>query len=393
MSIELWVATGQPYSVEAVVDWARQRGLHATVERGRVVIGVLNADMADASIEVFGPSPATRDSDELLAEVVPEPRWLVQIGVEDDRRADLLELVTDLADHLAATFKGAVYSPQLNEIVTDYVSRQTKLTKRGAGTSNRPAGKRVDSLSLLFVFSADRAEAMPLELLPLIGELTPELMPERYGAPPNERRFEGSSALNDFVAAWKERLTVDADTAPALYWACADPMFGGHLFRSPDDGKPEGVKAMTEVLLSLDGTAAEMDSSTRERYVELFRTIATRLGPVYGEGYLERDLLLTKHELVVDRNESIDRRPIGPWFYGVPPTPTWLAWFGRGYRELLGGALVGHYVAEVDGGFLIRRGERPLDRRQLPDRAPIPEQFVVRELDEFTLLPAHLIPS
>ena len=68
---------------------------------------------------------------------------------------------------------------------------------------------------------------------------------------------------------------------------------------------------------------------------------------------------------------------------GLPASPTWLAWFGKPYVDLVRPSVEGHVTAEVDGGLLVRLGPEPMNADQLAARfPPLPTSLIAHKIDQ-----------
>jgi hypothetical protein len=68
---------------------------------------------------------------------------------------------------------------------------------------------------------------------------------------------------------------------------------------------------------------------------------------------------------------------------GLPAAPTWLAWFGRPYADLVRSAVAQHITAETDGALLLRLGPEPMDPDQLAAVfPPLPLPLIARRINK-----------
>lgn len=71
--------------------------------------------------------------------------------------------------------------------------------------------------------------------------------------------------------------------------------------------------------------------------------------------------------------------PFPPDWVGLPASPTWLAWFGPPYDDLVRPAVAGSVARASDAGLLVRLGTEPLHADELAAVfPPLPERLLAR---------------
>jgi hypothetical protein len=98
--------------------------------------------------------------------------------------------------------------------------------------------------------------------------------------------------------------------------------------------------------------------------VNLFIEVARKLRAFYANGSVGRNVTVR-----------------GRWWLGLPPAPTWLVWFGAGYRNALEASLEDRVSVNTPQGILLRHGAAPLDIDQLSGVFPSLPQSLFTEFD------------
>lgn len=110
-----------------------------------------------------------------------------------------------------------------------------------------------------------------------------------------------------------------------------------------------------------------------------------------------------------DYRTEMSTLPRSDRWVGLPAGPTWLAWFGPHYAELVRQTVKARITAESGGALFVRMGEEPMNADELADLFPaLPTHLVARRIKQpatwlrgarFTLMggppsqPAELIPD
>jgi hypothetical protein len=130
------------------------------------------------------------------------------------------------------------------------------------------------------------------------------------------------------------------------------------------------------VKAEFDGRALGADDPWREAVVMLFSKVAAQLGAFYGAGYVERNVVVSRRRLWYSGDtESIFLSRM--WWEGLPPHPTWLAWFGEPYRGMVESAVRESVTEERPEGLFLRLGENPMDSDEVKDVFPkLPDELL-----------------
>lgn len=303
------------------------------------------------------------DLPDALAALEPAPRFLVELNVptaaSDADRARALEL----AQRWAEAFRGAVYDPQEDAVVWP------EHLRAAATTTERI---RVVVLSWYLAGAPCRPDAANV-LLDELRASVPEMVPRRWGdVEPLQHRFEATGD-DGFIEQWWRSST--KGHGGWLFWKAQPPCFEGSA-SFPDPRDPvaiPGTRRCTVISTSLDGRVLERDETTREAIVDLLPRMATRLGAVYAAAHVQRNVIAKRGSLWYDDDSERVPMPMS-WFAGLPPGPTWLAWFGPDYAPL------------VDGAPWFRGGPAPMDADHLAGRFPaIPDRLRFRTRDDAPL--------
>ena len=206
----------------------------------------------------------------------------------------------------------------------------------------------------------------------------------------------GSTAFADF---WRAQ---EAEPfGSTLFWSATRPFYGGDA-SLPDPREPSGrwsAQATRCIHLGthLDGRALTRNQPWTEAVVALFVETAAQLGAFYAGAYVERNVIASRGRISFgpDTESLVLSRK---WWEGLPPDPTWMAWFGEPYRELVQDSVAGHVSETRAEGILLRLGDLPLNRDELAPLIPrLPHDLVWtrrrNEADDREETPARQIPT
>jgi len=323
--------------------------------------------------EVDGPSRIeAEDLPDAANGALSGAGWLVQISVKPSTDATW---PMDLARHLARSADGVVYDPQ-----EDRVAWPSGFRPRDPGTGE----ERASEVELVwFTTRTPTDPEIPRRFLEIIRGLIPGALPKRYGGyEPLPFRFEGSTADEDFIRRWVEEAEA---WPPTLFWTASRPSFGGSAFMAPtpDRDPPPPGQPISHISLTLDGRALARDPDLTERSVRLLADIASALGCVHAAGSVHRDLLVKRGRASADYRTEAGPMPRARRWVGLPAAPTWLAWFGRPYADLVRSSVAQHITAETDGALFLRLGPEPMDSDQLAAVfPPLPLPLIARRINK-----------
>jgi hypothetical protein len=330
---------------------------------------LLLADAHGVHTELDGPSRAeAEDLPDAATGAIGRTGWLVQLSVKPS--ADVAWPM-DLASHLARVADGVVYDPQ-----EDRVTWPTGFRPRDPASGE----ERITEVELTWVSMLPGSDAtVPRRFLAALRANAPEALPKRYGdIEPLPYRLEGPRGEADFVARWQE---VAATFLPMLFFTATRPCFGGSAVMSTthDPEPPRPGKPIVRISLSFDGRAFARDPQLTERMIGLFIELATTLSCVYAAGAVQRDMILKRGRSSFDARTESTPIPHADRWMGLPAAPTWLAWFGRPYADLVRSTVAPFIREERDGGLLVRLSDDPADRDRLADIfPPLPLELVAR---------------
>lgn len=270
-----------------------------------------------------------------------------------------------LCEHLAKACDGCVFDPQGDRIVFPDLPDRKAHRER--------VETPVRQLSLEWFF-ADSAPVNGSTFLATVQRVWPQAMPTRFGTyDPMRFKMADATGRTDFMIMWED--------GRSFFWKSAKPVIGGSFFRSPGIAESPAMRRQVQLSVSLNATAIESHPAVCDRAVNLFLAVAQELGAFFGAGYVTRDVLLGNRGDVWygPDTESIGFTR-GPWWIGLPPTQTWLTWFGKPYRSLLPTDVEASGVAHADG-LLVRLGPAPMDADQLRGLTlSLPTELVWSEL-------------
>jgi hypothetical protein len=343
---------------------------------------------------VHGPNHVeAEDLPESLAAAVLAPRFLIELSTPAAATTAARKRALKQACALAERFRGAVYDPQEDAVVWP-----RRAAKRWAAPA---AEERIRVVDLDWYLPGRPDAELAARLLGLLRAACPEALPRRYGdhEPLQHRLEDGDRGFVDF---W--RAQAEIAHGAMFFWKGQAPCFDGSVSfcdartESPNEypiGIP-GTRRCTRISLDFDGRALHAEPRWSEAVVALFERVARATGAVYAAGTVVRNVICRRALGYDDRSEKLPL-PIS-WFAGLPPIPTWLAWFGAPYAPLVADALRGHAEPAADGTYLYRGGPEPMDVDQLAGRFPaLPAQLCSVERPdappfEPRFVPAELIP-
>ncbi len=323
--------------------------------------------------EIDGPSRVeAEDLPDAANGAIGASGWLVQISVKPSTEATW---PMDLAIHLARAADGVLYDPQEDRVAwpkgfkpRDPVSGEERITEV--------------ELDWFTAWSSTDPD-LPRRFLDLVRDHAPEALPTRYGGyEPLPFRFAGEHAQEEFVTHWLEE---GSSWTPGLSWNATRPSFGGSSRMSTqlDPDQPRPGRPISRFRLSFDGRAFSRDPAFTERMIGLFTSIAGGLDCVYAAGVVHRDVLLKRGREWSDHQTEWGPIPRADRWIGLPAGPTWLAWFGTPYVELVRSSVAQHITSETDNGIVLRLGEEPMDADQLSDAfPPLPLPLIAHRMNK-----------
>ncbi|MEO7296813.1 MAG: hypothetical protein ABIZ57_11810 [Candidatus Limnocylindria bacterium] len=334
---------------------------------------VLLSDTAGVHAEVDGPARTeAEDLPDAANGAIRVSGWLVQVSIKPSTDT---QWPMAFATHLAQASEGVVYDPQ-----EDRVAWPAGFQPRDPESGE----ERISEVELAWFTAIPRGdEAVPRRFLAAVEQAAPEALPRRYGdVEPLPHRFEGPTAKDEFVTRWQE---VAATYMPMLFWTATRPCFGGtgwmsttHHADAPKLGRP-----ITKISLSLDGRALARDPQLTERMIGVFLDLGTSLSCVYAAGTVQRDLIVRRGRSSFDRRTESSPLPYASRWMGLPVAPTWLAWFGHPYADLVRPTVAPFIREERHGGLFVRLADEPANRDQLAGLFPaLPLDLIARRKNQ-----------
>jgi hypothetical protein len=345
------------------------------MSRDLVVVTHERPDVAAfAGLEFDGPADVELDDlPETFAVAVLAPRFLMEIHVASDSAAAWTRAVR-AAKGVAERHGGAVYDPQEDTVIWPRAARRFR---------SEAKEERIRVVGLQWFVPRSRCVPETADaFVSATSRFLPEARPTRFGDfEPFQERLEADGA--PFAAMYAAK--AGAPYGGHMFWSSRAPCFGGNAFvddpRAGVRRRPDHLPVGGSWSTSLDGRALESDARWREAVVDLFVAVARDVGAFYASATVTRGVIARRGRISYDgtsedvnvRTGSLEWRP---WWQGLPAIPTWLAWFGAPYRDV---------VRDVRGteprgdALLLRCGERPLDSDQLRGVFPLlPERLVAR---------------
>ena len=356
-------------------------------ELGNMTVGKVSSSGTMPLFTVDGPFRIDIDDlPESLASSVLAPQWLVQISVPAPSKAELA-LGKALAEHIAKQCQGAVYDPQQGTIVWPR-GRQ----KRFSPPSQE---ERIRLVGLEWFLPVSRSSADTARMfLSALRKLCPEAVPQRFGT---YEPLQGRMEVGDdepFLATWNQQSSVRH--GGDFFFKSRSPCFGGTIDFPDrrDDFRPEAASRAVRVGLDFDGRALYADPRWSEAIVTLFAGVARALGAFYAAGFVQRNVIAKRSAILFDGQSESGPFPRGRWWCGPPSVPTWLAWFGRPYHDLVAGSIANLQPILSEQGVLLRLGREPLDTDQLRSVFPqLPQNLMAKTDSEGIGIPAEVIPN
>jgi hypothetical protein len=225
-----------------------------------------------------------------------------------------------------------------------------------APARERPAigsdGLRVDTVTLQWHLLGDgRDPALPSRTLASIAQYLPRFLLRRYGdVEPFKHRFGDPQ---DFIRLWLA--TAGSEFGGILAWDTASRCVEGSVsFPGAGLSHPQTVLRLTSDVRPF------ADATTYEPLITAFVAVAEDLAATYGAAYVERLAICQRGRLQGDSLSEEHPQPRLLEWSGIPPAPTWLAWFGGAYAEAVQDAVQNRDVRRSPGGLLLRSGAGPV---------------------------------
>lgn len=375
MSYDLLIATRRRPAADAIARWSEASGIGlrgALVFEGSANL-LVSFSGGDRTIEVEAPQRVEEDDlPEELAAVVDRPAWLIELHLPGGFQPDDA-LAIELAVHLARVGDGAVWDPQL-----DRVTWPRGVTPRQRGA----AEERIRVLELAwFVPTSAFPEDGGQLWLDVARSHGTSAVPVRFGGTePLQGRLD-RHGVDGFRAAWD-----DAARRPFggwLFWTSRAGGFGGsvHFGDRRTENRPARLGRVVRLSAEFDARPLYRDPIVLESVVAFFATVAERFAAAYGAGCVVRDAILRRERLSWDARSESAPLPRSTWWVGLPALPTWLAWFGRPYRDLIEPHLDPSRGEIREAGILARFGPEPMDVDELLGLPVLPRELVARRRD------------
>ena len=316
------------------------------------------------TIDVDGPDRAEPDDlPDDLAGAVTKPAWLVAIHLPGGYAVEADGWTLELAIHLARVGDGAVFDPQADRLVWP-----TGVTPRARGQTK----ERIWTLDVTWIIPASRlGDDAAARWLDLASQLFPAAEPVRFGQyEPLQGRLDRDGP-EAFIEAWRAEAAVDF--GGMLFWTAARPGIGGSM-SFPDlrpDRRPPRFGRVGRLGCAIDARPLHRDPAVADATLAFFREVASSFGAAFATGSVERDAILERGRFSSDQFSETSPLARSRWWVGLPAIPTWLAWYGEPYRDLIADHFARLGEAGPDG-LLVRAGAVPLDRDELEGVVPPP---------------------
>ena len=354
MSHDLLVATRTRPAFAAIEAFAQASGIVLRESSGapsatnRLVTRV--DDGRERVIDI--DEPVRIEADDLpddLVGVVTRPAWLTEIHLPGgyDEATDRWAL--ELAVYLARDGDGAVFDPQL-----DQIAWPPGVTPRRRGATD----ERIRTLELDWYIPANRQPRDAADrFLNAVARDFAAAAPTRFGSfEPLQERLDRDGP-GAFSEAWQAQ--ADDEVGGMLFWSARSPGLHGSVSFPGRHADASG--AVVRLTTSIDARPLYRRPEACEAAVDLFAAVAGDLHVMYAAGCVLRDAIMRRGKVAYDADSELGPLPRNRSWVGLPALPTWLAWFGDPYRDLVESRLDPGTITERPSGLLVRCGREPMD--------------------------------
>ena len=297
---------------------------------------------------VDGPDALdAEDVPEAVTSVVLGAKYLYSVVVEGSSATDIPHAVR-FARRLAKELEGAALDRQVDEVWSRSHSRSVATPARE---------ERVSVVDVDIYCLRDGLTPEPARLFAETAQrLLPEALPRRFGEYEPLQGKLTDAGIEGFCEAWNAATSL-------VFLSGSGPCIGGSLHAGPNDRFPSPFWR-----LSLQFHADPLrDERWRDATRRLVTTLADRLPAFYASAQLTRDHIWSGRSLWSDARTEWALSPLRAregWL-GLPPMPTWWAWFGPPYRELVHDLLDSSRTTSTGAGLLHEWSDEPVDRTDL----------------------------
>lgn len=272
---------------------------------------------------------------------------LVVVHVEGSADSEVPHAIR-AAKRIAMAMRGAVHDVQTDEVHRRGTKRQVKPSR----------GKIVTTLNINWWVRTGGLDLTSTAetFIELARRYFPDALPRRYGTTePLQHRWEPGGA-EAFITSLNEEPMVGART----WWTGSGSVADGSLGSSFWEDAVVTSHSLTIFANALD------DVRHRESVVRLFAAFASRIDAVYASASVLHGAEWSGRQLwsPTSAERELGLGPRGIW-KGLPPTPTWLSWFGTDYADEIGPHLSFGSVQRHDSGLFHRSAIEPADRADL----------------------------
>ncbi len=271
---------------------------------------------------------------------------LFNVSVEGSTSANIPHAVR-FARRLAQSLGGVVVDQQLDEVWAKGVARHAAKPARD---------KRVSIIDLnWYARFKDVAGDFGGRYVALCHRFLPEALPRRFG---EYEPFQGKLADagdDGFAKAWRQASSM-------LFFAASSPCVSGSMWAGPGELRPRPVWRMS---FQVHCQPITDDVRWRDALRRMFVAIAEELPAFYASAEVTRGHIWNGRSMWSDSETEWATMPVDKdgWL-GLPPYPTWWAWYADPYRSLVQDRLRAG-VTEHDTGLLHELAQSPADRDDL----------------------------
>lgn len=222
------------------------------------------------------------------------------------------------------------------------------------------AGGRVQALDLRWYLQANAKPLAPSVWVDLCRQHLPEGVPSRFGeVEPLRQKYEAGALEKE----WRT-------TRWATNFMGSENLYSGAL-----PSLPRQSKGLSSIQFSF--IPVGMDAAATARVKEFFIAVAQAYSAYYASAEIVRDFVMSKRGLLSDADTEIRVVPLRRYdWFGLPPYPMAVAWYGAPYLSLVSGAISGGSVSKLGEGLLHELSSSFVAR----DRLPLDESWLNPEL-------------
>lgn len=242
-------------------------------------------------------------------------------------------------------------------VVVDQQTEQV-WAKSGARQSSKPAPNgRVRVIDLSWYVQRERvSNDLVARYLALCRRTLPEALPRRFGEYEPLQGKMAETGDEGLIRAWQE-------ATGNFFFTSSTPCLGGSMTPGPGDRFPGDFWHLN---LDVHARPFAEDQRWRDALRRLFIGTAQEFGAFYASAEVTRGNIWNGRSIWSDGDTEWPTTPARrEGWLGLPPYPTWWAWYGDLYRPLVKDRLGVGAVTDLQPGVLHELATEPADRDEL----------------------------